>query len=244
MRFYKPEDLFRVTTELEIEVVEIDGARIVLVDHFYQTPDLIRQLILETPAPIWKTTPGGKNFVDYHDCRHQTQVDEAFMEAQKAISVIAKKYLRTEILQPIQIFNTNYFQLIHPQPANTVPVPHEDGHCLAALVSFNTPQECRGGTGFYSCKFNQVANVSRLSILEHAALFEWIAANGLFETGDDYFLHDWQDYWELVYLAEMQYNRLIMYNGPIFHGAYHVDNQFMDYPRINHMMFFDTVRFG
>jgi hypothetical protein len=171
-------------------------------------------------------------------------VDDAFMEAQKALSVIAKKYLNTDILQPINIFNTNYFQLIKQQPENTISVPHEDGQCLAALVCFNTAEECHGGTGFYQSKFNGITNASKLTDLERQAMYGWMDEHDLFETGDNYFLSNWQDYWEQVYLADMQYNRLIMYNGPIFHGAYHIGNHFMDHPRINHMMFFDKVRFN
>ena len=148
------------------------------------------------------------------------------------------------MLQPIATFNTNYFQLIHDQPNDTVPVPHEDGQCLAALVCFNTPEECHGGTGFYANRFNGATNVARLTDLEHKVMMQWMRANNLFENGDDYFLDNWRKYWQRVYLAEMQYNRLIMYNGPIFHGAYHTESHFKQYPRINHMMFFDQVSFN
>ena len=227
---------------MHVEVIEVDDARIVLVDNFYATPDMIRELILQTPAPIWKTSESSKNFVAYHDCRHQTLVNDGFIEAQQAIAWLAKKYLAIRILQPIDIFNTNYFQLIHDQPERTVPVPHEDGECLAALVCFNTPEECTGGTGFYQSRFNQSVNTAKLTRLEREALHEWMQDHHLFETGDDYFLHQWQDYWKLSYLAEMRYNRLTMYYGAIFHGAYHCDNQFLNYPRINHMMFYDHIR--
>lgn len=244
MRFFKPYDIFQVNQQMQVEVIEVDNAPVILVDNFYATPDLIRELILQTPAPIWKTSPTSKNFHAYHDCRHQTLVDDGFLPAQQAIALLAKKYLHTDILQPINVFNTNYFQLIEDQPANSVPVPHEDGHCLAALVCFNTPEECHGGTGFYKSRFNGVTNTSKLTTLEKNALYTWMKDYKLFETGDDYFLHNWQDYWELAYLATMQYNRLILYNGPIFHGAHHTNSQFKEYPRINHMMFYDKVKFS
>ncbi|MEM6406625.1 MAG: DUF6445 family protein [Pseudomonadota bacterium] len=241
MRFFKPETLFQVNHHLNVEVVEVDDARIVLVDDFYATPDMIRKLILQTPAPIWKTSKNSKNFIEYHDCRHQTLVDDGFITAQQAIACLARKYLGIQILKPISVFNTNYFQLIHHQPEHTVPVPHEDGECLAALVCFNTPEECAGGTGFYQSKFNKSVNTAKLTSLERDALYEWMQDHNLFEEGDDYFLHNWQEYWDLAYLAEMRYNRLIMYYGPIFHGAHHCDNQFRNYPRINHMMFYEHI---
>jgi hypothetical protein len=244
MYYIKPDDIFAVNNKLAVEVVEIEGARVVTVDNFYQNPQLVRDYILTTPAPIWKTQPGGKNFVDYYDCRHNILVNDAFDLAQKTIAAISRKYLNTSILKSIKTFNTNVFQLIKNQPDNAVAVPHEDGQCLAALVGLNTPEECHGGTAFYKSKFNGISNVLNLTKLEREAMFEWMEDHALFEKGDDYFLHHWQDYWELVHVVEMKYNRLSMYNGPIFHGAYHVDNHFKGYPRINHQMFFDVVKFN
>jgi len=67
MYYIKPDEIFAVNDKLAVEVVEIEGARVVMVDNFYQNPQLVRDYILTTPAPIWKTQPGGKNFVNYYE---------------------------------------------------------------------------------------------------------------------------------------------------------------------------------
>lgn len=243
IRRFHPETCFAINHDLNIQLVELDQGRVLLVDDFYARPDAVRQLVLDAPAPYWKATPEGKNGCHYHDARHHWQMEDGFLQAQQAIAVLARRYLDTDVLEPIRIFNSNHFQLIESQPADSVPVPHEDGHALAALVCLNTREESHGGTAFYSNRFNGAMDVGRLTDLEREALYEWMDNNGLFETGDDYFLHDWQRYWALNYVAEMRFNRLIMYRGTLFHGAYHVDSHFRDHPRINHMMFYDQVRF-
>ncbi len=244
-RYFKPAALFLVNSSFDVELVEIDGAKILIVDGFYRHPERLREHILSSPAPIWKTSLLGKNFRHYYDCRHSARVPvDAWIKAQRTIAALAREYLGTVIHSPIDRFSTNVFQLKSDQAENAIARPHHDDWALAALVGLNTADECHGGTGFYRSKFNGVLNLFDLKRHEKEALDAHQDREGLVETGADYFLHDWQAHWSLDYVAEMRFNRLVMYNGPTFHGAYHTDGHFRDHPRINHMMFFDDITFS
>ena len=68
---FRPEEAFEVNLDLEIEILTIEGTtnQVVVADNFYKKPDMVRQIILNSPYPIWKDQPDTKNFTDYYDCR-------------------------------------------------------------------------------------------------------------------------------------------------------------------------------
>jgi hypothetical protein len=237
-----PDELFEINESMAVQMIEIDGFRILVVDDFYQEPDHLRDYLLQCPAPIWKTTPLGRNQLDYWDCRHEHRISSSsYVKAQRCVAALARSYFGTKVIRPINELTSNVLQMKVPRTEKSVSVIHHDGHCLAALVSLNTPTECHGGTGFFRNRFNGVFNLNRLSRLEMRALDQWCGRNGLLEDGRSYFLENWQTWWELEYLAEMRFNRLIVYEGTVFHGAYFDGTAFTQVPRLNHMMFFNDV---
>ena len=101
------------------------------------------------------------------------------------------------------------------QSKDRVKIPHVDyppetkGRGWAGLIYLNKPKECKGGTGFYTYKGQQV-NPHQSGI--------W----------DKEFVDDSIGPWELIHLAEMKYNRMIMYPDSILHGAYDKPGYFED----------------
>ena len=57
------------------------------------------------------------------------------------------------------------------------------------------------------------------------------------ETGAIYYDTEWEDFWSIQKILPMKFNRCIMYEGHLFHGAYHVDNNFKEYPRLGQACF-------
>jgi hypothetical protein len=229
---------------MAVKMVEIDGFRMLVVDDFYRNPEHLRDYFLKSPAPLWKTAAAGRNQIDYWDCRHQHKMDcDAYVRAQRCIAAMARYYLGAVVSSPIDDLSTNLLRLQTTRSGQSASVVHHDGDCLAALVCLNLPEECNGGTGFFRNRFNGVFNIGRLSRLEMKALDDWCDRNDLLEDGRSYFLENWTKWWDLEYLAEMRFNRLLIYPGAIFHAAFFEGAPFTKVPRLNHMMFFSDVQF-
>jgi len=240
----EPNELFAINNSMKVKLIVIDEFKILIVDDFYKNPEKLREYLLNSPAPIWKNSQTGFNKIDYWDCRHEHKINsETYLEAQRCIAALARYYLDTIVNKPIIELNSNVLQIKKSRDLPSVSVVHHDDHCLAALVYLNTQEECNGGTGFFRNRFNGVFNISRLSQLEMGALNDWYHRNDLQEDGRSYFLENWQEWWGLEYLAKMRFNRLVIYQGKIFHAAYFDRTAFTKIPRLNHMMFFDDVRY-
>jgi hypothetical protein len=103
---------------------------------------------------------------------------------------------------------------------------------LAGLVYMNTPEECSGGTGFYSFdgKFTNGSisepNSTRISVDSEDFSKQWVNDS----VGD----------WKLEELIDMKYNRMIIYPFWIYHSAYLTENDTFDGDpvyRINQVLF-------
>lgn len=235
---FKPGELFKINPHARATVVN-DNPAIVVVDDFYEAPERIRDLVLATPCPIWKHNAQSRNFVDYYDCRHELILD--YIEPQMRMAELAHKHMRTRIPGITRHFRTNVFRLINDQRANTQAHPHCDGPAIAALVYLNLDEECSGGTAFYRHRRLQIEQLPReADAYDH--LSGQIFQGAEREDGTDYF-HEWFPTWEPTHLVEMKFNRLLMWPGVAFHGAWHEHNSFKDTWRINQVVFFDGIEY-
>jgi hypothetical protein len=149
---FRPDEAFAVNSDLEIEILTIEGTdnQVVIADNFYQNPEIVRNIILNSPYPIWKDQPETGNFIDYYDCRQS--INLPYEGVQHVVMEISRQFLNITPHRPEPIFNSNVFKLITEQSANAQPFPHDDGILIAALVMLNTEEECSGGTAFYRAK--------------------------------------------------------------------------------------------
>ena len=64
------EQVFEVRTDLKLNLEPIQNAiPTVVIDDFLKHPEEARDVVGRAPAANWKHEKGGKNFVDYYDCR-------------------------------------------------------------------------------------------------------------------------------------------------------------------------------
>ena len=232
MKKFKPSELFAVNEELNIKKIKLDDDDLILmIDDFYKNPDDIREFILNTPAPIWKNTPDSLNFKQYYDCRHNMSCWDTFPFV-LPLSNIMSYYYDFILNKERQIyFITNVFQWIENQPNEAVGNRvHTDGHReFASNVYFNKGSECNGGTAIYRSKHTDSIR------LEEGE--EWI---GEIEDGSCYYDKNWTNDWTLELVIPMKYNRCVMHPGYLYHGAYHTDNAFKDFPRIAQICFIES----
>ena len=239
---FKPADAFAINMDLDIEILTLEGTdnQVVIADNFYENPDLVRDIILHTQYPVWKDQPDTLNFVDYYDCRQSLNLP--YIAAQQAVKQISEQFLHVEIHSPANSFNTNIFRLINDQPPNSQAYPHDDGNLITALVMLNTEDECAGSTAFYRCK-SPLLDRMPADPEHHKELHEQIFTGANFETGSRYFMENYDEYWEVIGIVPMVYNRLLVYPGVMFHGAWHEHNSFKDCFRINQAMFIGDVSY-
>lgn len=114
-------------------------------------------------------------------------------------------------------------------------VPHWDGAGMGGVIYLNPPAQCRGGTAFYRHRATGlIAAPNTMSI----PLYLLMRRHG-FERYDDFirwvikppadgseFALDSTDDWELNELVEMRYNRLVLFDGRLFHSGYVEDGTF------------------
>ena len=239
---FRPEEAFAVNLDLEIEILTIEGTdnQVVVADNFYQHPEMVRNIILNSPYPIWKDQPGTRNFTDYYDCRQSIYLP--YKGVQNVVMEISRQFLNITQHTPEPIFNSNVFKLITEQPANAQPFPHDDGILIAALVMLNTEQECSGGTAFYRSKSPRHDRMPADPV-RHKEIHEQIFTGDNYETGTRYFMENYEKHWEVLGVIPMKYNRLLVYPGIMFHGAWHEPNAFKDYFRINQAMFLNDITY-
>ena len=63
-------ELFEVRPDLKLSLEPIQNAiPTIVIDDFLKHPEEAREVVGRAPAANWKHEKGGKNFVDYYDCR-------------------------------------------------------------------------------------------------------------------------------------------------------------------------------
>ena len=219
------QDVFAINPDCEIKVEYYDTVPCVIVDNFYKNPDLVRQLALSIPPTANKRIR----------CGNPALRINAFYDLD-SMSGIYDQLLRTNWPN---VFNSVHHQAIHlsfQQATFMVNVmksidlppmaPHVDNPSdvnFASTIYLNTPDECAGGTSFY--KFNNsTSNRSGHIDKEKTKII-------------DHYLTDSVGDWEMIGMAEMVYNRMVLYNQNALHTAYIKPDMFVDTYRINQQFF-------
>lgn len=217
-------EFFRPSDELKVRVDKFLDERIVVIDNFYNNPDGVRELaqvIPSTRAPgIIHGLPGSRVEATYF-----------FGHLGSTLTEIISKVWPDEFSQVEPSFVQDCLNrasfLVNVQNSTLPPrVPHIDNprHGRWAVGIFlNTPEECHGGTGFYTFKGEKTVDLSNLDI----ELKEY-----------QHYVQDDDDLWKKQYLAEMKYNRLIIYKQNVLHTPYIPPNTFTnETPRLIQMFF-------
>ena len=119
MMRYIPEELFEVNRDLKIKIIDLgNGDKALSIDNFYKNPYDIRNLILNSPVPMWKNTPDGLNWKEYYDCRHQ--LGHNISPFSNAMYELISHFFQKEYLTLPYAFISNVFQWIIDQPKNSI----------------------------------------------------------------------------------------------------------------------------
>ena len=118
-------------------------------------------------------------------------------------------------------FSVNVTQSSYRRRLPHIDLPDVNDRGWAGLVYLNKPKECKGGTAFYTYKGQQV-NPYQEGIWGNKKEDWWEQAP------DEHFVNDSVGPWEKIHLAEMKYNRMIMYPANVLHSPYDKKGFFTD----------------
>lgn len=218
-------DFFAPNPDLRAKIVDVDGEKIVIIDDFYKNPHQIRELALQSPRTrnpkFLHGLPGSR-------------VEMAFYFghlAQAFHRLISDVYTDDmAMMDPSYVYdclNHSRF-LVNIQNSDLPPrVPHVDSNRHGGFVAgiyLNTPEECSGGTAFYKFKGSKYVDLDNLD----TDLMKYT----------NYILDSDGEHWEKLYLAEMKFNRLVLYRQRVLHTPYILPHTYTDEtPRLIQMFF-------
>ena len=211
--FIDEQETFAVNEELEarVELIGWQETPIVYIDNFYKNPNLVRNLALRCPGTknkrICGSLPGER--VDMNmDLDALGEVWKQVAENVYALSM-TESTVFDQAVQRVP-FSVNITQSNFRRRLPHIDFPGlGDTRGWAGVIYLNKGKECKGGTGFYNYKGQQVDP----------------RQDGIW---NEEHVSDSVGPWELIHLAEMKYNRLIFYPTSILHGAYDKPDYFTD----------------
>jgi hypothetical protein len=193
-------------------VIGSDKHAVLVCDDFFEDPDAVRRMgIMADYAPAECEYPGSKAPVVI-DPKQVTECLNPFFET------------------PIQLkaYYSNFSLLLRPSQFHPGQrIPHRDNWDLAGVVYLNPPAQCRGGIGFYRHRKSGLERLDDEQGWPAAAtegidlreLGDIVRFYGVPAFGTNEWVKDTGDTWELVHFVEMKYNRMVFYEGHLFHGA-------------------------
>ncbi|HET8698561.1 MAG TPA: TIGR02466 family protein [Gammaproteobacteria bacterium] len=223
-------DLFEVRADLKLNLEPIrNEIPTIVIDDLLKHPEEVRALVGQVPAPNWKHEKGGRNFVDYYDCRLRFPIrppSGLIAAAQQAIRQVYS--FNTRPVDPS--VDVNWFMQIHDKRADYA-VPHNDmtenvRRSFTCILYLNRREECSGGTAFF--RFKKSGSL----VLDEAYARAMQQDPRIAETGLDYWGAAAGDWWDMVGTVDMAPGRLLIFPSEYFHAAYHPQNSFFDFPRL------------
>lgn len=223
-------ELFELHSNIGIDLQPIhDQIPSVVLDNLLKHPDRVREVIGSTPATNWKHEQGGRNFIDYYDCRLRFPIRHPNSLVSVAQQAINKVYGINTRPSDASV-DVNWFMQIDARRADFA-VPHSDitehaRRSFTCILYLNAPDECSGGTAFFRFK------PSNSLTFDEGYARAVKNDSGIGETGLDYWPEASGDVWELVGTVDMVPGRLLIFPSEYFHAAHHPVDSFHAFPRL------------
>lgn len=210
----------------ELEVFEINSnlsattftfgpnkSKIVVIDNFYKNPHMVRDLALMIPPTRNSRIIGGLpglRIDAFYNLEHFAVVfDEIIRNVFLPEDQRNLKNSNLDVIFKSATFCVNVLQSTN-LPTTVPHVDNREDFRFAATIYLNTPDECNGGTSFYTFNGSQEGP---------------IAPN---VGKQDHYVTDSVGPWEKIFLAEMKFNRFVLYEQNILHSAYLKPGMFED----------------
>lgn len=226
--FIDESEVFAINEDITVTVEEVGPSnhKIVTVDNFYKNPDLVRDLALRIPPSynerILTRLPGGRINAFYLMDHMGPVFDDIIKTIYPELWVLfPQNHINNSLRDATFMVNVMSAEMVQPRPPH---IDCPDFRAMAAMVFLNTPEECQGGTGFYTFDGEESG-------------VEYGLHKGDVEPTPVYINGDMGD-WKMHHLVEMKYNRMVLYQAMYYHSAYITKDMFNDGTyRLNQMFF-------
>jgi len=221
-KFINEEETFAINEDMEISIEEIvpGGPKLLIADDFYKNPELVRDLALLIPPTvnerIQNSLPFGPDSgrlnafyrLDHFGVVYDNLIRLAYPELTNDIweGSIIDSFTRATFM--VNVMTSNNL------PPRVPHIDHLDNRAFASLIYLNTPEECAGGTAFYSFGGATTANEAPTTIDVEKKI-----------PPDHFIASDVGD-WKIEKIAEMKFNRMLLYQQTVFHSAYIKEGMF------------------
>ena len=245
-------DLLQVNPDARWTTVPIGEGehKVVIADDFYLHAEQVgglAQSLYYCAGPMHGNFPGGRAVVS--------------LNTRSLIEALGDAW-GTPLQQAGGLYQPVVFSVIRNDPqlqlSESQRQPHIDPG-VSAMVYLNHESECAGGTGIYR---NRPTGLERIPLQPTPEILELAAKHGhapeTLATPEGYtafqddvvfkpsYAADGNDYitagndsWELLYLIEMKFNRLVIFDGRMPHSQHIAGDQFCDTFRLNQMVYLE-----
>ncbi|GKS56864.1 hypothetical protein YTPLAS18_03910 [Nitrospira sp.] len=244
-------DVLEVNPACNVTVHQIGSAkhRVLLADNFYRYPQRVAELALglyytESRAVIG-SYPGARAMIT--------------LDTNPLIQSLSKLWG-----EPLRPFHAEYhpviFSAIHMRDYKLTPwqrQPHID-QGITAMMYLNPEDMCSGGTGLYRhrptgltrvpievtpelSKLAQSHGISSMQLRTpdgYAEFLNTVLFNPEYAMTGNSYINDGNEYWELLYRIDMKPNRLVIFDGRVFHSQHIAPGQFSEFFRMNQILYF------
>ncbi len=244
-------DVLEVNPDCQVTVHYVGRAKqkVLLADNFYRHPQQVAELALNLYYTESRSLVGS-----YPGSRALITLDTAPL-----LQALGRLWG-----EPLRPYHSDYHPVIFSAILNKGYMltpwqrqPHID-QGVTAMVYLNPEELCAGGTGLYR---HRPTGLDRLSVgitpeltrvAEHhgfssqvlrteegyAEFLNTVFFNPNYAVTDNAYINDGNEFWELLYLIEMKPNRLVIFDGRMFHSQHIQKDQFQEYFRINQILYF------
>lgn len=243
--------MFNLNPSMDIKTFKHKGRGAVIIDDFYTNPDEIRKFAKSQPLQgdesLCSGFPGSRVFkkderVKYflYDLFYNLALDNDIWDRQHCIDINHFNRSWDSVGFMVNVLND---KSLIKDPLGIV--PHQDAYTgvrepglpnfqFGANIYLNTPNECAGGTAWYSFD-GEISipkrEVSGIPIPDNA---DELSNKEIFNHVKEYTLGP---RWKLEHEFEMVYNRMVMYEADVLHGQSVDLGMFTDYNRMNQVIF-------
>lgn len=247
--------IFELSKGLKVQKVYLGERRslALVVDNFYKRPELVRNLVFTAPATLCKTITG-------HSPGPRVSIGADLSAPTGFILDLVEKHFNRifhdEKFASKSFFKSNFTgNLLNSdkKPTTKQRTPHWDSVPFAAVAYLNTPDEVKGGTGFYRHRKTGLEGMFTKRYATKQDVDQLLAVFKKFPKLKNYealakfvmkypkhvkeFITDSNEDWELTNMIEMKYNRLVLYEGDLFHAVYFKKNWYKDLFRVTQTWF-------
>lgn len=230
--------------KVKVETIGRGRHRLVLVDDYYRYPDELVEVAqsLCYVAGARGSFPGTRAVVS--------------LDTRPLIAAASELWGMR--LESIDVYHPVIFASIMNNSPLTVAQrqPHIDPG-ITAMAYLNAPDVCAGGTGIYRHKLTGLERIPMQPTQEivnlalqcglnpqslatpdgYTAFQDNIIFNPLFAAPEGSYINNGNDFWELIYLVEMKYNRLVIIDGRMPHSQHIKKGQFDDHNRLTQALY-------